>query len=100
MSASQRVLVGVGFAKGTSRCRPCKVLVGDGLSGAHGVISLLKAHGGRGMQRQKQEVKGQQMLKQKIKDQEVKDQKVKEVRSLNQEVLDQWGQDLSWRINR
>ncbi len=41
----------------------------------------------------KQEVKGQQML-------EVKDQKVKEVRSLNQEVLDQLGQNLSWRINR
>ncbi len=45
------------------------------------------------MQRQRQEVKGQQMLK-------VKDQKVKEVRSPNQEVLDQRGQDLSWRINR
>ncbi len=41
----------------------------------------------------KQEVKGQQML-------EVKDQKFKEVRSPNQEVLDQLGQDLSWKINR
>ncbi len=40
------------------------------------------------------------MLKQKVKDQEIKDQKVKEVRSPNQEVLDQQGQDLSWRINR
>ncbi len=45
------------------------------------------------MQRQRQEVKGQQMLK-------VKDQKVKEVRSPNQEVVVQRGQDLSWRINR
>ncbi len=81
MSASQRVLVGVGFAKGTGRCRPCKVLVGDDLSGAHGVTSLSKALGGRGMQRQKQEVKGQQMLKQKVEDQEVKDQEVKEIRS-------------------
>ncbi len=34
MSASQRVLVDIGFAKGTGRCRPCKVLVGDGISGA------------------------------------------------------------------
>ncbi len=100
MSASQGVLVGVGFAKGTGRCRPFKVLVGDGLSGAHGVISPPKARGGRGMQRQKQEIKGQQMLKQKVEDQEVKDQEVKEVRSPNQEVLDQRGQDLSWRINR
>ncbi len=87
MSASQRVLVGVGFAKGTGRCRPCKVLIGDDFSGAHGVISPPKAHGGRRMQRQKQEVKGQQMLKQKVEDQEIKDQKVKEVRSPNQEIL-------------
>ncbi len=36
----------------------------------------------------KQEVKVQQMLG------------VKEVRSQNQEILDQLGQDLSWRINR
>ncbi len=100
MSALQRVLVGVGFAKGTSRCRPCKVLVGDGLSGAHGVTSPPKAHGGQEMPRQKQEVKGQQMLKQKVQDQEVKNQEVKDVRSPNQEVLDQWGQDLRWRINR
>ncbi len=84
MSASQRVLVGVGFAKGTGRCRPCKILVGDDLSGAHRVTSPPKAHGGREMQWQRQEVKGQQMLKQKAKDQEVK-----EVRSPNQEVLDQ-----------
>ncbi len=81
MLASQRVLVGVGFAKDTGRCQPCKVLVGDGLSGAHGVTSPPKAHGGRGMQRQKQKVKGQQILKQKVKDQEVKDQEVKEIRS-------------------
>ncbi len=71
------------------------VLVGDGLSGAHGVTSSLKAYGGQEIQRQRQEVKGQQMLKQKVKD-----QKVKEVWSPNQEVLDQRGQDLSWMINR
>ncbi len=100
MSASQKVLVGVGFAKDTGRCRLYKVLVGDGLSEAHGVTSPPKAHGSQRMQRQKQEVKGQQMLKQKVEDQEVKDQEVKEVRSPNQEVLDQRGQDLSWRINR
>ncbi len=81
MLVSQRVLVGVSFAKGTGRCRLCKVLVSDGLSGAHIVTSPPKAHGGRGMQRQRQEVKGQQMLKQKVKDQEVKDQEVKEIRS-------------------
>ncbi len=57
MSASQRVLVGVGFAKGTGKCRPCKVLVGDDLSGAHGVTSPPKAHGGREMQRQRQDQK-------------------------------------------
>ncbi len=73
--------MGVGFAKGTSRCRPCKVLVGDDLSGVHGVTLPPKAHGGQGIQRQRQEVKGQQMLKQKVKDQEVKDQEVKEIRS-------------------
>ncbi len=45
MSASQRVLVGVGFAKGTGRCRLCKVLVGDGLSGAHEMIlDVMKLH--------------------------------------------------------
>ncbi len=49
MSASQRVLVGVDFAKGTGRYRSCKILVGDGLSSAHGVISPLKAHRGQGM---------------------------------------------------
>ncbi len=90
MSASQRVLVGVGFAKGIGRCQPCKVLVDDDLSGAHGVALPPKAHGGQKMQRQGQKVKGQQMLKQNAKDQEVK-----EVRSQNQEVLDQRGQDLS-----
>ncbi len=90
MSASQRVLVGVGFAKGTGKCWPCKILVGDDFSGAHGVTSPPKAHGGRGMQRQKQEVKTQQMLKQKVENQEVKDQEVKEVRSPNQEVLGHW----------
>ncbi len=95
MSALQRVVIGVGFAKGTGGCRSCKVLVDGDLSGAHGVASPPKVHGGRGLQRQRQEVKGQQMLKQKVKD-----QKVKEVRSLNQEVLDQRGEDLSWRINR
>ncbi len=68
MLASQKVLVGVGFAKGTGRCRPCKVLVGDDLSGAHGVTLPRKAHGGRRMQKQRQEVKGQQLLKQKVKD--------------------------------
>ncbi len=40
MSALQRILVGVGFAKGTGKCRPCKVLVGDDFSGAHRVTSL------------------------------------------------------------
>ncbi len=39
-------------------------------------------------------------IRRKQQEQRVKDQKVKEVRSLNQEVLDQRGQDLSWRINR
>ncbi len=75
MLASQRVLEGVSFAKGTGRCRPCKVLVGDGLSGAISVKlhHLRRPLGGRGMQRQKQEVKGQQMLKQKVEDQEVKE---------------------------
>ncbi len=73
MSALQRVLVSIGFAKSTGRYQPCKVLVDDGLSGAHGVTSPPKAHGGRGRQRQKQEVKGQQMLKPKVEDQEVKD---------------------------
>ncbi len=82
MSASQRVLVGIGFAKGTGRYRPCKVLVGDGLSAVHGVTSSPKAHGAQGIQRQRQEVKGQQMLKQKVKD-----QKVKEVQSPNQKNL-------------
>ncbi len=77
----QRVLVGVGFAKGTGRYQLCKVLVDGGLSGAHGVTSPPKAHGGQGMQRQRHEVKGQQMLKQKVKDQEVKDQEVKENKS-------------------
>ncbi len=41
-----------------------------------------------------QEIKGKQQ------EQKVKDSKVKEVRSPNQEVLDQRGQDLSWKINR
>ncbi len=50
-----------------------RVLVGEGLSGAHGVTSPPKAHGDRGMQRQRQELKGQQMLKQKVKDQKVKE---------------------------
>ncbi len=30
----------------------------------------------------------------------MKSEKVKEIRSPNQEVLDQRGQDLSWKINR
>ncbi len=68
MSVSQRVLVGVDFAKGIGRCRPCKVLVGDDLSGAHRVTLPSKAHGGQGMQRQRQEVKSQQVLKQKVKE--------------------------------
>ncbi len=83
MSASQKILVGVGFTKGTGRCRPCKVLVVNGLSGAHRVTLPPKAHGDQRMQRQRQEVKDQQMLKQKVKD-----PKVKEFRSPNQEVLD------------
>ncbi len=91
----QRVLVDVGFAKGTGRCRPYKVLVGNGFSETHRFTSPPKAYESQEMQRQRQEVKGQQILKQKVKD-----QKVKEVRSLNQEVLDQRGQDLSWKINR
>ena len=43
----------------------------------------------------KQEVKGQQQ-EQKVKDQGVKRD---QVRSPNQEVLGQQGQDLSWKIN-
>ncbi len=39
-------------------------------------------------------------IRKKQQEQRVKDKKVKEVRSPNQEVLDQRGQDLSWRINR
>ncbi len=41
----------------------------------------------------KQEIKSQQML-------EIKNQKVKEVWNPNEEILDQLGQDLSWKINR
>ncbi len=45
MSALQKVLVGVGFAKNTGRRRPCKVLIGDGLSGVHEIISnVMKLH--------------------------------------------------------
>ncbi len=66
--------------QGTGRWRPLRSNLGE-------VTLPPKAHEGRGMQRQKQEVKGQQMLKQKVEDQEVKDQEIKEVRSLNQEVL-------------
>ncbi len=45
MSASQRVLVGIGFAKGIGRCWPCKVLIGDGFLGAYEMISdVMKLH--------------------------------------------------------
>ncbi len=59
MLALQRVLVGVGFAKGTSWYRLRKgywlvaalqrILVGDGLSGAHKIILPPKAYEGQGM---------------------------------------------------
>ncbi len=41
-----------------------------------------------------------QEVKRKQQEQKIKNQKVKEVWSLNQALLDQQSQDLSWRINR
>ncbi len=74
------------------------------------VTSPPKAHGGQGLQLSRRIYRKSLMAMQVIKVMQVmkvvqvreviKGEKVKEIRSPNQEVLDQRGQDMNWKINR